>query len=298
MKISKSSFSEYFYLAGFRYWTASILPAITGLTLPFWLDPPDFEFRIFESILFLIATITCHAGFSFLYYGVQNQHRLKWRKSKLLLFGIIHLIATILIGLYLNRQLHLNSKVPSYIFIVYGVSVIFTGILYVAPPFYLSRRVFGEFVLSVGLGLLPVLGAYILQAGDITRTVYLASLPLVISTGLWNWIIELVKKETYENSGYKTTAMLFPFPISCRVITPILIFALYTSLFLAVFGRSSLSPFSLAALVSLFFAWKIVRKAWKNEEIIDHLKIAGKYACLIHLTVGVGIIMSSFSTLF
>ena len=39
------------------------------------------------------------------------------------------------------------------------------------------RQIGGEIVISYSLGLLPILGAYLIQAGDISRTVYLAALP-------------------------------------------------------------------------------------------------------------------------
>ena len=41
------------YFAGVRYWTASVLPAIVGTTLPFWLRPPGFSFSWVGAIEFL-----------------------------------------------------------------------------------------------------------------------------------------------------------------------------------------------------------------------------------------------------
>ena len=290
--------SEYFHLAGNRYWTASLLPALIGTTLPFWLNPPGFKLKLFEAVLFLIATVICHSGFSLLHASFKDKINSKRRKKQLLITGIISLIASILIVLYLNNLLQLNKNVHAYIFIIYGISVIFIGVLYVAPPFNFSRQLGGEVVLCVGLGMVPVLGAYIIQAGDITRTVYLASLPVVVSTGLWLWVNELINKEDDKKKGYKTTVMYFNYKFSSRIITLFLTLLIYVSLVLAVFGRSSLNPLSLIALFSLIFALMIIKIVWNDYENIRLLQNAEKYAFLIHLSICVVIILASLSSIF
>ena len=169
---------EFLNLIGYRYWTASLLPAIVGTTLPFWLNPPGFLFRWLESFLFIIATVLCHVGFSLLYSYFKVGPNINWTKSRSLLSGFICLFTAILIGLQLNNSLQLNEKVHEYIFVVYGATTFFVGVLYVIPPFSFFKRIGGEVIISVGLGMVPVLGAYLIQAGDLTRTVYLASLPI------------------------------------------------------------------------------------------------------------------------
>lgn len=96
MNASAAEFSTLLNLAGFRYWTTSLLPALVGTVLPFWLRPPGFSFRLFAAIEFLLATVLVHAGFSFL-------------------------LAACLLGVYLNGGLTLHGGVPQYIFIVYGI---------------------------------------------------------------------------------------------------------------------------------------------------------------------------------
>lgn len=298
MKEDINKISEYFQLAGKQYWTASMLPALIGTTLPFWLNPPDFKFKLFEAVLFLIATVICHSGFSLLHASFKDNLNSKWTKKQLFTIGIISLIVSIFLGLYLNNLLQLNKNVHEYIFIIYGISVIFVGVLYVAPPFNFSRQLGGEVVLCVGLGMVPVLGAYIIQVGDITRTVYLASLPVVVSTGLWLWITELINKPDDEKLGYKTTVMYFNLKFSSRFITLFLTILIYASLVLAVFGRSSLNPLSLIALFSIVFALIIINISWKEYENLRKLQDARKYAFLIHLTICIVIIASSLSSLF
>ena len=289
---------EYFQFAGIRYWTASLFPALIGTSLPFWLNPPNFEFKIIEAILFLIMTVLGHVGFSLLYFGFLQKFKLKLKRKPLLILGIFSLAVSVLIGLYINSSLQLHPNVPEYIFIIYGVTAIFVGVLYVVPPFSFHQRLYGEVVISVGLGMLPVLGAYLVQVGDITRTVYLASLPVVVSTGLWVWITELINKENDEKLGHKTTIMYFPYIFSSRFITLFLIILIYAALILAVFGRSSLNPLSLVALFTIIFALMIIKMIWKDYENRRVLQNIRKKTFLIHLLICIVIIATSLSSFF
>ena len=42
-------------LAGFHYWTASLLPALVGTALLFWLRSLGFSFRLFAAVEILIV---------------------------------------------------------------------------------------------------------------------------------------------------------------------------------------------------------------------------------------------------
>ena len=295
MQNLKNIICEYFRE---RYWSAALLPALIGTTLPFWLNPPDFKFKFIEAILFLIATLLGHVGFTFLYFGFTQKVNFKIKRKALFIFGIFILLITGLIGFYINNTLHFQPNVPDYIFIVYGITSIFVGVLYVVPPFNFHQRLYGEVVFAVGLGMLPVLGAYLVQVGDITRTVYLASIPIVASTALWAWITELINKDNDKKLGYKTTVMYFTNKVSSRYLTALLIIVIYASLILTVFGRSSLNPLSLTGLFSLIFALIIIRIIWKDYENIKVLQRAKKYAFFIHFSICVFIILSSVSSIY
>lgn len=68
------------HFAGFRYWTASLLPALVGTTFPFWLRPPGFSFRLSAVIEFLFATLVIQAGFSFLLALFEGRATSTWQK--------------------------------------------------------------------------------------------------------------------------------------------------------------------------------------------------------------------------
>jgi len=281
-------------LPGIRCWAASVYPALVGTTLPFWLKPPDFKFRVVPGILFVAMTLSGHLAFNFLHsYFIWDDNKQRTTKQ-FFTSGVTFLTLAIVIGICLNDSLQLRQGVPGYIFIVYCISVLFAGMLYIAPPFSFYRRAFGEVILGVGLGLLPLLGAYLVQAGDLTRTVYLASLPVVVSTGLWIWISELLHQSENKKKGYKTLAMHFPYFVSRKIITVALLFLIYLSLILAVLGRSSLSPFSLIAFFSWAYGWKIIQEVWKGEGYAGELHNSLKYSIYIHCIVCYSIMITSF----
>ncbi len=280
----------FLHYAGFRYWTASLLPALVGTTLPFWLRPPGFSFRWLGAIEFLIATVLLHAGFSFLQARFEDRSTNEWLESRLLGAAGVCIVAACLLGL------HLNSFVPGNIFIVYGISAIFAGVLYVAPPFSFCRRVGGEVVISQGLGLIPVLGAYLVQAGDLTRTVYLASLPLVVATALWVWTDELITRMDDEKEGRQTMVILFGPRFSGQFVVLALSILFYATLFLAVF-TASIMPLALIALLFFGLVWKIVTLSWNKYTSPTRMLEVRMNAFKLHLATCITIAASSMATL-
>ena len=275
--------SGFLHFAGFRYWTASLLPALVGTTLPFWLRPPGFSFRWLGAIEFLFATVLLHAGISFLQAWFEKRSTTtKWPKSLLLRYAGMCIVVACLLGLHLNNGLILHNGVPRSIFIVYGLTALFVGVLYVAPPFNLCRRVGGEIVISESLGMIPVLGAYLVQVGDITRTVYLASLPIVVATGLWVWIDKLVSRVDDEKAGRKTMVIDFGPHFSGRYGVLALSLLFFATLLLAVFS-ASIIPLTLITLLLGGLAWKIVAVSWTEYSCSDRMIDVRKNAFMLHL---------------
>ena len=137
----------YLHYAGYRYWPASILPVLIGTTLPFWLRPPGFSFKWTGAIEFLIVTVSVHAGFSFLLARVQNKTP-SWLGIRLTKYAIICFVIACFVGLHLNNKLILHPGVPSYIFIVYGLTALFVCALFILPPFNFYKRPGGEIILD------------------------------------------------------------------------------------------------------------------------------------------------------
>lgn len=283
--------------AGFRYWTSSLLPALVGTTLPFWLHPPGFSFRLSAAIEFLFATLLLHAGFSFLLASFEGRATSSWQKPRLLKYASVCIITACLFGLHLNSGLTLHYGVPRNIFIIYGLVTLFVGALYVIPPLNFYRRMGGEIVVAEGLGMIPVLGAYLVQVGDLTRTVYLASLPLVVTTGLWVWMEELASSSDDEQAGRRTLVVDFGLKFSARFGVLALAAAFIGTLSVAVISASA-PPLTLIALLLIGLVWKIVTISWNQYTRPERIIPLGRYAFVLHLVTGLIFAVSPLITLF
>jgi 1,4-dihydroxy-2-naphthoate octaprenyltransferase len=293
----KGSLPEFLHLAGSRYWTASLLPALVGTTLPFWLRPPGFSFRLLSGLAFLFAAVLCQAGLALLQARLHENARTRWSKSRILGSAGACILIACLLGLNIHSSLRLNGSVYEYIFLVYGLCVLFVGVLYVLPPLHFFRRMGGEIVLAYSLGLLPVLGAYLVQAGDLIRTVYLASLPVVGVTALWVWIEELGSMAEDKKRGRVTLVMLFGVRFSGRYILLALVMSYIATLFVAVFS-ASLSPLTLVGLLCVGLLWRIVRVSWNEYASPERMLDLRKYAFALHLATCSIISASSLAAAF
>jgi 1,4-dihydroxy-2-naphthoate octaprenyltransferase len=285
-------FHDFLFIAGCRYWTASLLPAIVGTTLPFWLRPPGFSFRWTAAVEFLAATMLVHAGFSFLHARFEHRLTVVWSEFSLLGLAGVCIVAGSLLGLHLNSGLTLHDGVPRSIFVVYGICGLFAGVLYVVPPLNFYRRAGGESVICGALGLVPVLGAYLVQVGDLTRTVYLASSPVVVATALWVWTDELITRAGDEKEGRRTMVVLFGPRLSGRLAVPALSLLFYATLFLAV-SSSSVAPWALAVLLTIGLMPAIVAASWHEYDGSTRLHAARSGAFVVHLVTGIVIAASS-----
>jgi 1,4-dihydroxy-2-naphthoate octaprenyltransferase len=279
-------------LAGVRFWTASLLPAFVGTTLPFWLRPPNFTFRLFAAIEFLLATVLFHAGFSFILAWFEGNHTENWSKERILVSAGLCISLSCLIGFHINANLQLSSNVYEGIFLVYGFCALFVGVLYVVPPINFYRQVCGEIVITYSLGLLPILGAYIVQVGDITRTVYLAALPVIVITGLWVWINEMTDYSIREKSERKTMVTYFGIRFSGRFGVFSISILYFLTLLLAVYS-ASVNPLALVSLLFVVPMWKIVNKTWNNYSVLEQMRHARNNAAVLHFTTCVIIALSS-----
>lgn len=284
-----------FQLSGFKYWSFSILPAIVGITLPFWLNT-GFILNWPAAVEFVLATALFQSGFFMLQKGFNDSTTSKKIKPQLLVAGSICLMTTVLLILHLNSNLNLNPGVYQHIFLLFGIASFLLGVLFILPPIRRSKNVIGDYIYCVGIGMMPVLGAYLVQAGDLHRTVYLASFPIIVSTALWLWLSRLASRSGDEKKGRTTIVTIFPSEFADRYLTILITISIYISIILAIIGRSSLSPFALIAFVSIGLAYRIIhisRNGDKNEMLI-----AQKLALRIHLITATAIILSSLTGIF
>jgi len=272
--------------AGVRYWTASVLPALVGTTLPLWLRPPGFTFRWIGALEFVVATVLMHSGFSFLHARSEDRASHHWTRARLLAVAVICIVLACLLGLHLMRF------TPDLIFVVYGVAVLFAGVLLVAPPVNLSRHAGGEIVLSMSLALLPVLGAYLVQTGDLTRRVYLAALPIYAAMLLWVWAEEMVLMRLPEGVRREGLVSAFGLRLSGRVVVPGISALVCVTILVAVVS-SSVVPLALATLILCVPLWRVVAISWNAYGDASKMTRARKSAFGVHAGLCVILIVSS-----
>jgi 1,4-dihydroxy-2-naphthoate octaprenyltransferase len=143
--------------------------------------------------------------------------------------------------------------------------------------------------------MMPVLGAYIVQAGDLTRTVYLASLPLVVATGLWVWIDELISRQDDEKVGRRTLVIDFGPHFSGRYGVLALALLLFATLLVAVFSES-ISPLALVTLLFGGLAWRIVTLSWIKHLCPGRMIAARRNAFVLHFVICSTVAVSSLLT--
>lgn len=279
-------------LAGIRFWTASLLPAFVGTTLQFWLRPPNFSLRLFPAIEFLLATVLFHAGFSFLLAWFEDKHTENWSKESIIVSAGLCISLSCLIGLHINFNLQLHANVYESIFLVYGCCALIVGVLYVVPPINFFRQIGGEIIISYSLGLLPILGAYLIQAGDISRTVYLAALPVVVVTGLWVWIDKMANYSMDQKSGRNSLVTYCGIRFSGQYGVLAISLLYFFTILLAVFS-ASVNPLVLVAFLLAVPIWKIVIKAWNHYPDAEQMFNARKKAVVIHFITGLILAISS-----
>jgi 1,4-dihydroxy-2-naphthoate octaprenyltransferase len=217
-----------------------------------------------------------------------------WSESRLLGLAGVCIFAGSVLVLRPNSGLTLHDGVPRSIFVVYGICGVSAGVLYVVPPFNFYRRGGGETIVCGVLGLVPVLGAYLVQVGDLTRTVYLASAPVVVATALWVWTDELITGAGDEKEGRRTMVVFFGSRLSGRFVVPVLSLFFYAPLFLAVLS-SSIPPWVLALLLTLGLVHTIVITSWHHYDGSTRLRPARSNAFAVHLVTGIIVAASSLA---
>ena len=217
------------------FFTGSIVPVFLGTTLA-WYYKGEFSLALF--ILNLLGAVLIHAGANvandyfdhlsgndaantefirpFTGGSRMIQNGLLTPREVLIEALICYAIGA-LIGLYLAYQC-------GWAILWIGLFGGITSYLYSAPPFKLVHRGFGEPIIGLNFGVLMVLGTYFVQAGELSITPVIASLPVALliiailyinefqdynadkAIGKLNWVARLGRKNAAK--GYLAIIVL------------------------------------------------------------------------------------------
>jgi len=305
---SKSPLMLFLRAAGLPFWPASILPVLIGTTLPFWLRPEGFTFSWLHFVEALVGVLLLHAGadltneyFDYL-ADAKNPNRGGLAGGSgalpdgLLSRGAVLRALIICYAVAAGIGIHLNAALPGNVVLLLGALGLLGGFFYTAPPLRLSYRGFGEVVLGPCFGLLPVLGAYYAQAGEMSWRVVLAGLPSTFAVALILWVNEIVDYEPDREAGKRNLVVRMGTRAAGRGGVIVLCLLVFASLLAAVF-TASLIPLSLVAILAFGLARTIVVECWQHHDEPAELAEAQISALKLNLAFGIVIAASALAAL-
>jgi 1,4-dihydroxy-2-naphthoate octaprenyltransferase len=290
------------------FWSVSVVPVLVGSTLPFWLRPAGFAWDTGLFVLTLLAVLLMHIG-SNLANEFHDHQTAADRKSShrgglsggsgLIQAGVLPARAFLTgaiacYGVAACIGITLNVLLPGNLVLVLGVLGMLGGYFYTAPPLKLSYRGIGEVVVALLFGVLPVVGAYFVQARTVSWQVVAASLPISFAVVLVLWVNEIVDAESDAAAGKMTMVTRLGTRIAGRVVALTLAILVFASLFAAVF-TAALIPLTLVSVLAFGLARTIVVDCWSHHARPPRLAEAQRAALKLHLTVGVVIALSALA---
>jgi len=117
--------------------------------------------------------------------------------------GVLLYGAAILIGLVLV------AMTRSVELLVIGVAGVIISLSYTAPPLKLVYRGLGEFAVALGFGPVMLLGAYVVQTGQISLEAVVASIPVAILVALILYVNEIPDRPADAAAGKRTLVVRF-----------------------------------------------------------------------------------------
>jgi 1,4-dihydroxy-2-naphthoate octaprenyltransferase len=216
-------------------------------------------------------------GSRFIQNGLMTQ-------GETLALGISLLFAGSAIGVYLAYK-------TSYLLLLIGLIGLFTGFFYSAPPLFLAGRGLGEITVGADFGILTVLGSYLVQTGTVSLEAFIASLPLSFFIAGLLYINQFPDFEADKTVGKRNIVVRLGLRRGRWGIILITAGA-YLSIVAGVILRI-LPPFSLIALLSVFFSFHAAKGLIINYNGGKALIPSIKQIILAHLSTGLLLVISN-----
>ena len=192
--------------------------------------------------------------------------------------SMLFLVIGVILGLYLVISLR------SWELLLIGVAGLLGGYFYTSPPLKFAYRGVGEIFIALCFGVLPVLGAYYVQAHTFSLTAFLASIPIAILIGLVLFINEFPDYDADKKVGKKTMVVIMGKENSMKIYS---LFVILAYLFIAI--AVLLKQFPLWVLISFLtlpIAAKALTVAKNNYDKIEELIPANAMTIMMHLFTG------------
>jgi 1,4-dihydroxy-2-naphthoate octaprenyltransferase len=161
------------------------------------------------------------------------------------------------------------------------------GILYTMPPLKLAYRGWGESIIFLCFGPLPLIGTYYVQIGQFALWPVLVSLPIGLLITAIIWINEFPDREADKRAGKRTLVVRMPSALAVRTFTLLVGGAFLLMMLLAIIGTH---PGMLAGLVGVPPAYRAVMGLRKHATTPEKLVPAQGMTILAHLLAGLGMV--------
>jgi 1,4-dihydroxy-2-naphthoate octaprenyltransferase len=195
------------------------------------------------------------------------------------------LAAAALIGLFLV------AMTQSVELLWIGVIGILIGIFYTAPPVRLVHRGVGEIAVALGFGPVMVLGAYVVQTGQLSLEAAVASVPVAILVALILYVNEIPDRAGDASVGKRT----LPVRLSPAAVRAIYIIAAVLAFAVIVAGvAAGILPWpTLVALAALPLALRVHRGIELHYDSPYTLMAVMGTNIMLHLAVG-GLLLAGY----
>ncbi|GMR09520.1 MAG: hypothetical protein BMS9Abin28_0339 [Anaerolineae bacterium] len=168
--------------------------------------------------------------------------------------------------------------------LVFGVVGFLLGLLYTAPPVRLVHKGLGEIAIGLGFGPVMVLGAYWVQAQQLSASALYASIPVGILIAAVLYINEIPDRMWDEKAG-KRTLITRMSPDTAVTGYAVLIAAAYLTIVMgAALGIMPLA--TLIGLLTIPMAWSAFKTLRRHHGFPYRLIPANAYTVFLHFFTG------------
>jgi len=277
------------------FFTGIAVPVIFGGALAFY-QTGNFNWLTF--VITLFGAILAHAGANLAndYYDHKtsddeiNENVTPFSGGSRVIQNKIISPARMLTGAFvcwalaLAAGIYLTIVTPGYWILILAVAGFIGGFFYTATRYAFAYNGIGELAILINFGVLPVMGSFYVQTGYFAWSAFWTSIPIGF---LITAILYINQYPDYDaDKAVKKNHLVVTFGKKKAVAGfYFLIFGNYAGVVLAVIF-SQLTPWSLAALLTLPLALKTVRIFSRNYEKLQELIPAQAGTIQVHLLTG------------
>jgi len=168
--------------------------------------------------------------------------------------------------------------------LVFGIIGFLLGLLYTAPPIRLVHHGVGEIAVGLGFGPVMLLGAYWVQAEQLSTAALYASIPVAILVAAVLYINEIPDRMWDEKAGKRTLITRIS-PDTAVTGYAVLIVAAYLSIVLGV-ALGIMPVATLIALLTIPMAWSAFKTLRRHHGYPYRLIPANAYTVFLHFFTG------------